>query len=101
MTTILITGGTGFLGRHLARALLEQGHQVRLLGRDMAPAGALIAAGALPVVADLRDRAAVVAACAGVDAVYHVGALSAPWGPRADFFAINVDVTPPALSVSP
>ena len=95
---ILITGGTGFLGQHLARALLERGHQVRLLGRDMAPAGALIAAGARPVVADLRDQPAVVAACAGVDAVYHVGALSAPWGRRADFFAINVDGTAAVLA---
>jgi len=95
---ILITGGTGFLGQHLARALLEQGHQVRLLGRDMAPARALITAGALPIVADLRDRAAVIAACAGLDAVYHVGALSAPWGRRADFFAINVDGTAAVLA---
>src|SRR4051812_39202872 len=95
---ILITGGTGFLGQHLARALLDQGHQVRLMGRDMAPAHALIAAGALPVVADLRDRASVSAACAGAEAVYHVGALSAPWGRRADFFAINVDGTAAGLA---
>src|SRR3954452_22241471 len=87
---ILITGGTGFLGQHLARALLDQGHQGRLRARDRAPAGALIAAGAQPVVADLRDHAAVIAACAGVDAVYHVGAFSAPWGRRPDFFAINL-----------
>ena len=90
---ILITGGTGFLGQHLARALLAHGHQVRLMGRDMAPAHALIDAGAQPIVADLRDRAAVIAACSGVDAVYHVGALSAPWGQRADFVAINVGGT--------
>ncbi len=95
---ILITGGTGFLGQHLARALLAQGHHVRLMGRDMAPASALIAAGTQPVVADLRDQAAVIAACAGVDAVYHVGALSAPWGRRADFFAINVDGTAAVLA---
>ena len=94
---ILITGGTGFLGQHLARALLGQGHRVQLLGRDIARVGELIAAGALPVAADLRDRAAVIAACAGVVAVYHVGALSAQWGRRADFFAINVDGTAAVL----
>jgi 2-alkyl-3-oxoalkanoate reductase len=94
---ILITGGTGFLGQHLARTLLLHGHQVRLLGRDMAPARALINAGAQPVVADLRDRAAVAAACSGTDVVYHIGALSAPWGRRTDFFAINVGGTEAVL----
>src|SRR5262249_46317462 len=43
--------------------------------------------------ADLRDRVAVAAACAGVDAVCHVGALSAPWGRAADFHAVNVGGT--------
>jgi len=32
-----------------------------------------------------------------MEAVYHVGALSAPWGKRADFFAINVGGTEAVL----
>ncbi|NJN18521.1 MAG: SDR family NAD(P)-dependent oxidoreductase [Oscillochloris sp.] len=87
---ILITGGSGFIGRHLAARLMQRGHQVRLLGRNFAPVADLLAAGAIAVPADLRDRAAVIAACAGVDAVCHVGALSAPWGRRQDFYDINV-----------
>jgi nucleoside-diphosphate-sugar epimerase len=90
---LLVTGGTGFLGRHLAAALLRRGHRVRLLGRSFDGVGELLALGAAPLAVDLRDRAAVVAACAGADAVYHVGALSAPWGKRADFHAINVGGT--------
>ncbi|MCU0495435.1 MAG: NAD-dependent epimerase/dehydratase family protein [Chloroflexaceae bacterium] len=95
---ILITGGTGFLGRHLGSALLRQGHTVRLLGRNFAAAGPLLALGAQPVVADLADERAVLAACIGMDAVCHVGALSAPWGRRAAFESANVRGTAHVLA---
>lgn len=90
---ILITGGTGPLGARLARHLLTHGHHVVILGRNLAPVTDLIQAGATPIQADLRDRDAIVRACAGHEAVVHAGALSAAWGRRQDFFAINVDGT--------
>ena len=90
---ILVTGGTGFLGSHLGRALLVCGHTVHLLGRDFAPVADLIGRGAHAIMADLRDATAVAQACAGMDAVYHVGALSAAWGKRTDFYAINAGGT--------
>jgi nucleoside-diphosphate-sugar epimerase len=92
---ILVTGGTGFLGRHLARALLNERHHVRLMGRRMEDRDimALLAAGAVPVRADLRDRTAVTEACQGAEVVFHVGALSAPWGERAEFYETNVGGT--------
>ena len=80
---ILVTGGTGFLGQHLAKALLDKGHTVHLMGRNFTQVDAMVAvvqAGAIPVKVDLRDSEAVVSACRHMDAVYHVGALSAPWG---------------------
>lgn len=94
----LVTGGTGFLGKRLAAMLLERGHQARIMGRNMAPVAPLIARGATPIVADLRDTDAVMAACVGVDVVFHAGALSAPWGKRADFFATNVSGTEAVLA---
>lgn len=94
---ILVTGGTGFLGRHLATALLERGHKVVLLGRNFDQVQRLIDSGAIPVTADLRDGRTVKSACASVDVVYHAGALSAPWGKRADFFAANVGGTEAVL----
>ena len=90
---ILITGGTGFVGRHLAAMLIRNGHTIHLLGRQFALVQTLLAAGAVPVAVDMRDRAAVVRACEGMDAVCHAGALSAPWGPSEAFYAINVDGT--------
>jgi nucleoside-diphosphate-sugar epimerase len=90
---ILVTGGTGFLGRHLAQALLLRGYRVHLMGRNFTQSGDLLSRGAQPVQVDLRDHQTTIAACADMDAVFHVGALSAPWARRADFFAINVDGT--------
>jgi len=55
---LLITGGTGFLSRRVAAIALTQGHRVRLMGRDFAVVGDLLAAGAEPCKADLRDPTA-------------------------------------------
>jgi nucleoside-diphosphate-sugar epimerase len=90
---ILVTGATGFLGSHLATALLTQGHQITMLGRDFAPVKTQLTAGAIPLALDLRNRTAVMAACAETDLVYHVGALSTAWGSQADFQASNVEGT--------
>ena len=94
---ILVTGGTGFLGQHLAKGLLAKGHSVSLMGRNFATVHELVQAGAVPVSVDLRDTEAVASACMNMNAVYHVGALSAPWGKEADFHAINVGGTQAVL----
>lgn len=90
---ILVTGGTGFLGSHLATALLAQGHTVTLLGRDFAGVQPQLTAGARPLAVDLRNRPAVLAATVGQDLVYHVGALSTAWGRWSDFYQSNVEGT--------
>lgn len=95
---ILVTGGTGFLGRHLAKGLLARGHRVRLMGRNFAGVQDLLHSGAAPLRADLRDRESVIAACRGAEAVFHVGALSAPWGPGRVFHDINVGGTEAVLA---
>ena len=77
----LVVGATGTLGGRIARGLLEQGKDVRILVRDPSPsvelapmglataAETLVAAGAQQVRGDLTDRASLTAACAGVDTV--------------------------------
>ena len=78
---ILVVGATGSLGGRIVRGLLEQGRDVRVFVRrdspseQMAQQGlahtvqSLIDAGAQPVWGDLKDRASIEAAVAGVDTV--------------------------------
>lgn len=90
---ILVTGATGFLGKHLTRTLREQGVAVRALGRNLRIGLELAEMGADFCPVDLRDRAAVIRACQGVTGVVHAGALSSAWGKRRDFFDINIGGT--------
>ena len=78
---ILITGGAGFIGSHLADELLAQGHRVRAID-TLSPQ--VHARGQRPAylspevelqVGDVRDPDAVRRALRGVDAVYHFAAM--------------------------
>ena len=66
---ILVVGATGQLGSVITRRLLEQGKDVRILVREGSEYRALEAAGALPVVGDLKNRASLDAATRGVETV--------------------------------
>jgi uncharacterized protein YbjT (DUF2867 family) len=66
---ILVVGATGQLGGVIARKLLEQKRQVRVLVRPHSDHGPLVTAGAEPVLADLKDRASLDAALRDVDVV--------------------------------
>jgi dihydroflavonol-4-reductase len=78
---VLVTGGTGFVGSHTVAALVERGHQVRLLVRAaerVAPAVAPLGlqAGDLEaVVGDVTDPAAVQQALQGCQAVVHAASV--------------------------
>jgi len=75
---ILLTGGAGFIGRHVLAALLRRGHEVRVL--DSLRADVHRGAGWAPPdgvalhVADVRDQDAVEAGLAGADAAIHLAA---------------------------
>ena len=73
---VLVTGATGFTGGHLARALVARGDAVSALVRTPGPAAtALEQSGVALALGDLRDPAALAAATAGVDVVYHIAAM--------------------------
>jgi uncharacterized protein YbjT (DUF2867 family) len=65
-----ITGATGHTGNIVAKRLLEEGKQVRAIGRDRKRLGPLIDAGAEPFVGELTDAAALSRAFAGAKAAY-------------------------------
>ncbi|WP_188663989.1 2-alkyl-3-oxoalkanoate reductase [Arenimonas soli] len=88
---VLVTGGAGFLGQALCRALQAQGHVVTSFQRSHSPE--LQAMGVRQVRGDLADAAAVHAALAGHDAVFHNAAKAGAWGSHDSYFAANVTGT--------
>src|SRR5688500_1479150 len=92
MATVLLTGGTGFLGQHLARVLVAEGVAVRALSRRAEADAALVALGALPVRGELNDADALDRALAGTEAVFHAAADTNTWTPgNAAQTRANVD----------
>lgn len=84
----LVTGGGGFLGRYIVEALVTRGDRVRGFSRGEYPE--LAALGVEMVRGDVRDREAVVAACSGVDCVFHTAAIAGIGMRRHDFDDVNV-----------
>ena len=76
---ILVTGGTGFVGSHTARALARAGYALRLLVRDRAKAQRTLGAHGVDIsdcrVGDVTDPAAVAAALDGCEGVVHAAAV--------------------------
>ena len=89
--TVLLAGGTGFVGTHVAHALRAREVPVRALVRDPGRAGRLRAWGCELVAGDVTDAASLAAACEGVDAV--VALVSILNGKPADFERIMAQGT--------
>lgn len=85
---VLVTGGTGYLGAAIVRALHARGHQPVVYARRAT-------SGALPGVAmdgDVRDPAALRRAAEGADAIVHAAALVTLWRPAPrEFDDVNVN----------
>jgi len=76
MTTVLVTGGCGFIGSHLCKALIAQGNDVRILDNLSSGSRANLAPGATLQVDDINNSAALLRALEGVDACYHLAAIA-------------------------
>jgi dihydroflavonol-4-reductase len=90
----LVTGGTGFVGSQVVRALLEDGVDVRVLARSGSDRRALTDLPVEVVTGDLVDPASLKAPLQGVEVLYHVAADYRLWAPDpAVLYRVNVDGT--------
>jgi len=94
MTKSLVTGGSGFIGSHLVRALAKRGDELRLLARKKTSLDHLGDLEFERRTGDVTDRASVRRALKGVDRVFHcAGATSMRPGARDRVFEVNVGGT--------
>lgn len=89
----LVTGATGFLGRYLTQALVEDGHRVRVLVRPTSDCSLLKDYDIEIITGDLLQRDTLVEAAKGQEVVLHNAAKVADWGKREEFYQVNVQGT--------
>ncbi len=79
MSRVLVTGASGFVGSHLARRLLQEGHQVAALMRPTADRTHLEGLGISFVEGDVQDPASLAGAMEGCGTVFHAAAGLGMW----------------------
>jgi dihydroflavonol-4-reductase len=98
---VFLTGATGFVGNHVARAYAAQGASLRLLTRSTSNLAALEGLAAETVVGDLRAPESLRSAITGCDALVHVAADYRLWVPDPkQMYAANVDGTRELLKLA-
>jgi dihydroflavonol-4-reductase len=96
-----VTGATGFLGSHVARALAAQGADLRLLVRSTSNLKNLEGLQAETATGDLRDPASLEKAMAGCEVVFHVAADYRLWlRDPAEMYRSNVEGTRAVLDAA-
>ncbi len=98
---IFVTGGTGFVGAHLVRQLVDLGHEVVCLARNSSRLDNLQGLSVKVVRGDLRQLGALRFALQGCQTVYHCAADYRLWARNpADLYANNLGGTQNILSAS-
>ncbi len=93
MGVTLVTGGPGFLGSHVARALLERGDDVRVTLRPRSPKDNLVGLEVERAECDLLDRRQVRRALKGVDRLFHCAGTTSLRASADTHFRVNVQGT--------
>ena len=89
----LVTGGAGFVGRHLAERLVNEGNEVIVLDLPNGCLDTLDSNCGEVKGCDLCDFSSFGDAFSGVDVVFHIAAFASPWGAHEKFWAVNVNGT--------
>ncbi len=98
---VFLTGATGFVGSHVARAYAAAGAELRLLTRKTSSLAGLEGIAAETVVGDLRQREGLRAALTGCDALVHVAADYRLWvRDPEEMYAANVTGTRELLRIA-
>jgi len=98
---VFLTGSTGFVGSHVARAYAGQGAELRLLTRTTSKLAAIEELAADLVVGDLREPESLRTALRGCDALVHVAADYRLWvRDPEEMYAANVDGTRELLRIA-
>lgn len=91
---VFVTGGTGFIGTHLVRRLLQDGHTVHCLVRSLQKGTEIEKAGAKLFVGDVTDKASINPGMQGCDWVAHLAGVYSFWEPDKSIYRkVNVDGT--------
>jgi nucleoside-diphosphate-sugar epimerase len=93
VSDILVTGGNGFVGRHVVAALQDRGDRVRVLALPSEDTSWLEARGIAVRRGDIRQANALVGPMQGMDEVLHLAAMMDVWRPMEAYHAVNVTGT--------
>jgi len=88
MSSVLVTGGTGFIGLHLVEGLLRRGHPVRCLVRPSSNFESLRDLNVELLHGDIDDAAALSAAARGVEVVFHSAGIIRAYRSQ-EFYDVN------------
>ncbi len=97
----LVTGGTGFVGSHIARVLNAAGHSVRVLHRPSSKLDALEGVEYESVLGDVLDSVPLKAACEDCEWVFHTAAVAHYWRANVKhMYEVNVEGTRQVLDAA-
>ncbi|MBW4616290.1 MAG: NAD-dependent epimerase/dehydratase family protein [Desmonostoc vinosum HA7617-LM4] len=97
---VFVTGGSGFVGRHLIMTLVQRGVQVRALVKWEDEIDILKSYGAVPIFGDINDKKALNSGMEGCKIVFHAAAKVDDWGVLKDFQEVNVGGTEQVIAAA-